>query len=443
MGLDPWQKDIARVTWARLSDGALASDIVGMSIPRQAGKTYLVGAMIFAVCLIDPGTTVAWTAHHNKVMLETFKSLSTYASQDKLAPHIKAIRASAEDRSILFNNGSRIVMAARESGALRGVAKVRILVLDEAQILTESALSDILPTQNAAEHPLTLMMGTPPRPKDPGEVFTIQRNLALTAERTGVAPELLTWIEMAADPHADTDDPEQLRKANPSYPHRTNARAIKKLRRALSEDSFRREALGIWDDLTTPSVIPAEVWDALNDPASVAASKFVLAVDVSPDRDRATVALGGLREDGIPHVEVDEMAEGVAWIVPWITDRVAINDIAAVIIDARGPASTLAPELKKLGVRVVLTNTTDVTDACAAIYDGALAGAFRHIGQAQLTASLHSARKRSIQDRWAWNRKSPDSDITPIVAVTLALWGVNSRRVRASGATSQRRAMLL
>lgn len=443
MGLDPWQKDIVKITWARLADGSLASDIVCMSIPRQSGKTYLVGAMVFAACLIDPGTTVAWTAHHNKVMLETFKSLSQYAALDKLAPHIKSIRASAEDRSINFVNGSRIVMAARESGALRGVAKVRILVLDEAQILTESALSDILPTQNAAEHPLTLMMGTPPRPKDPGEVFTNQRNLAIQAERSGEAPELLSWIELSADPSAETDDPVQLRQANPSYPHRTPARAINKLRRALSEDSFRREALGIWDDLSTPTVIPGEVWSGITDPSSVATTQLVLAVDISPDRTHSSVALAGLRPDGVGHVEIDRMDAGVGWVVDWVAERCANNPIVAVVIDARGPASSLLEDLKSKKVRVLVTNSNDMTDACADFYDGAANGTFRHIGQPQLTASMNSARKRAVGDRWAWNRKSLDSDITPIVAATLALWGTNSRRVRASGDNKQRRAVVL
>jgi hypothetical protein len=33
------------------------------------------------------------------------------------------------------------------------------------------------------------------------------------------------------------------------------------------------------------------------------------------------------------------------------------------------------------------------------------------------------ARKRRLGDAWAWNRKDTDSDITPLVAVTLALFG--------------------
>lgn len=442
--LDPWQEDIARLSFAKLSDGSLANDYVCMSIPRQAGKTYLVGAMIFAECLITPNTTVAWTAHHNKVMLETFNTLKKYAQLEKLAPHIKDIKSGAEDRSIHFTNGSRITMAARESGALRGIAKVRILVLDEAQILSEGAMSDILPTQNAAENPLTIMLGTPPKPKDPSEVFRQQRVLALQAEKEGTAPDRMTWIEIAADPDADTDDPVQLRKANPSYPHRTNARAIKKLRNALSEDSFRREAMGIWDDLATPSVIPQTVWSKVADPDSKALTKLVLAVDVSPDRSTASVALAGLRADGSVHIELDEARAGAGWVVDWVVERCTKNPIVGVVIDSKGPASSLINDLKAKKVRVITTSSEDVTTACADFFDAAHNGTLRHTGQTQLTTSLNSARKRAIGDRWAWNRKSPDSDITPIVAVTLSHWGVLARRVPATpSSTRSRRATVL
>ena len=64
------------------------------------------------------------------------------------------------------------MFAARERGAVRGFTKVDIIILDEAQILTDGALSDMAPTQNQADNPLIILMGTPPRPQDPGEVFS-------------------------------------------------------------------------------------------------------------------------------------------------------------------------------------------------------------------------------------------------------------------------------
>lgn len=440
LALDEWQRDIANVVWAKLKDGSLASETVAMSIPRQAGKTYLVAAMMLAYCLATEKVTVAWTAHHNKVMLETFTQLRSVVARSEVEKRVAKVNASAENRSILFTNGSRIVMAARESGALRGVANVSVLVLDEAQILSEAALSDMLPTQNVAKNALTIMLGTPPRPKDPGEVFTQQREQALEAEKQGVALEGAAWIEFSADDDAETDDLEQWRKANPSYPKRTPLKAIRKLRRMLSEDHFRREALGIWDDKSTPAVIAPGVWRMRLDAESKAVEKLVLAIDVAPERTHSSVALAGLRDDGLTHVELDENRAGTGWVVDWVAERCEKNPIAAVVVDAKSPAAALVSDLqRRIGKRrVVTTNTDDMANACADFYDSVVNGDLVHIGQPQLTTSLNLARKRSIGDRWAWNRKSADSDITAIVAATLACWGVSSRKVRSRTANGKR-----
>ena len=438
---DAWQKDVFRVVLAKQADGSWAADTVGISIPRQTGKTYLVSSMVFALCLITPGLTVAWTAHHNKVMLETFRSLKSVAGKPRVMRHVSAVHASAEDRSIVFSNKSRIVMAARESGALRGVAKVDVLILDEAQIMTEDAMSDMMPTQNQsgqAGGSLTIMMGTPPRPKDPGEVFTRIRDEAISAEKHHRSPDLLAWIEFSADPSADTDDREQLRKANPSYPRRTPERAIGKMRKNLSEDNFRREALGIWDSNSTPQVIPAEVWDSLADDESTGVDQLVLAVDVSPARDMASVAVAALRDDGLIHVELVARQPGVGWLVQWLKDRQESNQLAAIVIDAKSPAASLLGDFKAAHLRVTVTGTDEMCAACAGFYDAAMQGRIRHIAQPQLTAALSMARKRPVGDRWAWNRKSNDSDITPIVAATLAVWGVESKARRAQRATRRR-----
>ena len=430
LGLDRWQEDLARIIWARTADRALAIDSLGLSVPRQAGKTYAIGALVFAYCIVTPDVTAVWTAQHSTVMLETFQSLRALAQRDKVSRHISRIRGSAEQRSIEFRNGSRIVMKARENGALRGVANVAVAVFDEAQILSESALSDILPTQNVAKDALSLFMGTPPRPQDPGEVFTNRRNAALDALKTGRPLELEAWVEMAADPDCDTDDKQQLRRANPSYPKRTPLRAIRKLRRSLSEAHFRREVLGIWDDLSTPAVIPPDVWERCADQASRPVEKFVLAIDVSPNRQQAAVAFAGWRDDELVHVELAQSREGTGWIVDWVTERCARNPISAVVVDGKGPAASLARQLRAAKVKVVTTTAEDMTTACADLQDACMNGELRHIAQPQLTRALNEGRKRSIGDRWAWNRRTEQSDITPIVAATLAHWGVLSTKVK-------------
>ena len=132
-----------------------------------------------------------------------------------------------------------------------------VLVCDEGQILPESVLEDMGATQNTAPNPLFFVMGTPPRPKDAGEFFTLLRQEALDGESDSTL-----YIETSADRGTDPMDPGQLRKANPSYPHRTTHRALLRLRKKLkSDDAWNREARGIWDQVTKQfSPINGPLW---------------------------------------------------------------------------------------------------------------------------------------------------------------------------------------
>jgi hypothetical protein len=54
------------------------------------GKTYDIGALVFADSIINPGTTTVWTAHRFKVARETFDSLRSMARSPLLEAHIDA-----------------------------------------------------------------------------------------------------------------------------------------------------------------------------------------------------------------------------------------------------------------------------------------------------------------------------------------------------------------
>jgi len=51
----------------------------------------------------------------------------------------------------------------------------------------------------------------------------------------------------------------------------------------------------------------------------------------------------------------------------------------------------------------------------------------RHLGQPSLTSALAGAKKRDLTGGGsAWSRQSASIDITPLVAVTNALWGAGT-----------------
>ncbi len=445
---DSWQDGAGRIILSKRADGVYATSVGGVviSIPRQVGKTFLLGAVVFALCLLTPGITVIWTAHRLRTAAETFQSMLGLSRRKKIAPHmLKPVLGSGEEE-IRFRNGSRILFGARERGFGRGFTLVDVLVFDEAQILTENAIDDMVPATNQAPNPLLLFTGTPPKPSDPSEVFSGKRAKALAGDSDGMA-----YIEFSADENADPDDPIQWGKANPSYPRRTPAQAIQRMRENLTDDSFMREALGVWDTSKTLAVIDVKSWGLVADPASMAIDRLTLAVDVAPDRSVASVALAGVRSDGLLHVELDEHRQGADWVPAWVEERCERNRIHAVILDERnGLVGRRHGRPFLIGTNVAVTlaaaEGADMAIACGQFFDLVMGQRLKHTDQPQVNVALSVARKRPLAGGWAWNRKSATSDITPIVAETLALWGCQSSAVKRPGGqrrNNERRAVVL
>ena len=62
---DAWQQGAGRLILAKREDGSYAATVGGitLAIPRQVAKTFLVGRIVFALCVLFPGLRVIWTAH--------------------------------------------------------------------------------------------------------------------------------------------------------------------------------------------------------------------------------------------------------------------------------------------------------------------------------------------------------------------------------------------
>ncbi len=433
---DEWQVGASKVILGKRANGDYAATIGGitLSIPRQVAKTYMVGRIVFALCTLFPNLTVLWTAHRTRTTSKTFGSLRGFAGRKSVKPFVSSIRATNGEQEIHFHNGSVIMFGAREGGFGRGFEEVDVEVFDEAQILTEKALEDMVAATNQSRHvhgALLFFMGTPPRPIDPSEAFSQRRTEALAGES-----EDQVYIECSADPDASPDDREQWAIANPSFPHRTPLRSMLRLRKNLpSDESWLREALGIWDAAGTPEVIDSESWGFAADLMSMPVQRLTLAIDVAPDRSVASVCLAGQRADGLWHVELDNTRKGTDWIGPWIADAAKKNKLHAVVADEM---SGLLEERRGryyiAGSDVEVTRAAaegrDMAVACAKFYDGVVDGTVKHTDQPQLNVALSVARKRPLYGGWAWNRKSSTSDITPVVAVTLALWGAQKDNVK-------------
>lgn len=443
IGFDPWQEQLGKLLLAKRADGQYAAGIGGacMSIPRQVGKTYLVGWMIFCLCLVYPKMTVIWTAHRSRTSDETFSSMSAMARNPHVAGHVARVRSANGQQAIVLKNGSRILFGAREQGFGRGFASVDVLVFDEAQILTESALSDMVPTTNASSNALILMMGTPPRPKDPSEAFANRRAEALAGDRDTL------WVEFSAPAGTDVTkwkpgavDWQAVALANPSFPHRTGKTAILRLRKSLATvDDFRREALGVWDedDVEDRGIDPS-VWSHALTEGLPDASSMCFAVRYSTDGSH--VALAGGRKDagGVVTVEAVRMmraGEGTEWLVSFLANRERLARTNQIVVEGKSAASYLVDRLRAAGVpgRAILTpRVSEVIEAHALFLAGLGDGTVRHTGGRELTEQALAAVRRPIGSQGGFGWRAPAGGTCVLLdAVTLAAWVTHTTKRKA------------
>jgi phage terminase large subunit-like protein len=428
VSFDLWQHGIGSIALGKRADGKYAATVGGvvLSIPRQVGKTFLVGMIVIALCILHPGLTVLWSAHRTRTATKTFGSLKGMTSRKKIKPFMLEPRNSNGEQEIRFRNGSVIMFGAREQGFGRGFDEVDIEVFDEGQILSEKALEDMVPAANQSRQPsgaLLFFMGTPPRPNDPGEEFTNRRAKALS----GKAPNIF-YVEFSADEDADPDDRKQWAKANPSFPQRTPVESMERMRENLTdEDSFRREALGLWDPVVEGgSVFPAAEWlaaleSSLGLTLEVPVSKVSVGLAMSPDREWVSVvwcwSVGG-------RAAVDVVRKsGTDWVLPYLVER--SDRIESVAVDQAGPAGTMLVALGGAGVPVRVVDTAAYKAACAGLVDEVRYGRFVHRGEPALDVAARRVLWRKVGDGQVFARRDSGVPIDPLEAAALAVWGLS------------------
>ena len=428
--LDDWQAEVIRDALSiDPVSGLWAAPRVGVSVPRQNGKGAIIEAMELAFLLgAFPGAKLLiHSAHEFKTARNGFDRILSLCEANpmlrkaRIAGRLIVKTANAQESISL--DGRTIRFMARSKGSGRGFS-ADILILDEAQELSEEVWAAILPTISARPNPQVWVFGTPPDENMNGEVFTRFRTNGLEG-----TDKRLAYFEWSAPTDLDPGCEEAWLAANPAAPHRISLDSIRDEFLTMDEETFARERLGQWDGIASLQVIDSETWAALageTDPEG----RVCFAIDVSPDRSRSSIGVAGfLPGSDRVMVQAIENRKGTGWIVPRLKELTERWPYLNVIVDSAGGAAALIPELKRLKIkRVHVITSTDVVRSCGGFYDAAYEGRLSHPDQPILNDALSAARKRPLGDAWAWQRKDTASDITPLVAVTFAAYGLSIRQ---------------
>jgi len=449
--LDPWEAMVLDRSLGERDDGKWAAFEVGVLVSRQNGKGAILEARELAGLFLFGEGLILHSAHEFKTCLEGFRRLLYWVeNNDWLRRRVKQVKRSHGEESIELKSGQRLLFVARTGGSGRGFSGDTV-ILDEAFNLPDAMTEALMPTMSARPNPqVWYTSSAPDRDLAPCGHLARVRKRGIK----GGDPSLL-YAEWSIDPHGDLcrpgcaehDDPDSVRswaKANPGLGIRISVEHVAREFASMSASGFARERLGVGNypmDADAWQVISEDAWATLADDRSQAGDPVCFAADVTPDRGWGSVAVAGRRPDGLVHAEVVDHRPKTSWMVPRLLELQERWRPCAMVIDAGGGAGSLIPELKEAGFEPVTASSDppqggkalliptmrEVAQACGAFYDAATdAKTLRHLGQPELAVALAGALKRPLGDAWAWDRKG-GVDISPLVAVTLAAWGLATR----------------
>lgn len=414
--LDPWQAHVLDVALGERADGSWAAFEVGLIVPRQNGKGSILEARELAGLFLFGERLILHSAHEFKTAAEAFLRVKTLVDNtDDLRKKVKQIRTSHGDEGIELLSGARLRFVARSRGSGRGFSGDTV-ILDEAYNLGAEAMGALLPTLSARPNPQIWYTSSAPM-ETSTQLHAVRRRA-----QAGGSPRL-AFLEWSIDPDVDRpDDPGSWAKANPSFGIRIGAEFVRAEIEAMPAREFARERLGVPDmePVQDPPLFPLAEWNRLADPSSEFGGRVAFAVDVAPGAAGAAIAMVGLRPDGMPHVELVDHRPGVDWVAGRRAELDARHRPKFWVRDPSGPAVELAGKFRDLKGREAAEASTRLVSAVAD-------GSFRWLCDERLSAGLVNAvvgaRRRDLGDGvWKWSRLGSEVDISPLVALTWALW---------------------
>ncbi len=436
LGLElmPHQADAIALVTETDERGMLVYSDVTLVWPRQLGKSTTLLVLLLVRALGTPGSRCGYGAQSlkdaRKMLLEVWVPMLD-ASALKGSYSVRAANGS---EAIRFANGSVIELLVSTSTKAQHGQVWDLCLLDEAFSQTDGRVeTSVLPAfATRTEIPpgvqwlVVSTAGTRSASPYLLERVESRRQLVEAGITSGTA-----YIEYSAPDDADHTDPTVWAACNPALGITITEDAIKAELASLGEADFKRSRLCQWTTQRNDPVVPLELWERLVDPDSKRGARLVLAFDTTPDGSHSSIAVASRRDDELTHVELIAHRDGTGWLAGEVARLSKAHRPASVVVDPRTPAGTALPALRDWGVTPIEVTSLDVPQAYAGFVGACQDETLRHIDQPEVTAALSGAVRRPVGDAWAWSRRSSSVDISPLVAITLAHWGLVSRtRVR-------------
>jgi len=447
----PSQKMEMELFLARDKDGSPSALTIGISKPRQNGKSY--AARYYAIYMgVFEHRQVLYSAHHSSTTNKMFKAMCDLFESPERYPEfahdVKSISHARGYEGIYFRDwldedgqmqpGGCIEFATRTNSGSRG-GTYSVIVIDEGQELTFEQQEAMLPVISAASDvkdkakmPQQIYIGTPPSPTCHGTVFQNMHDTAHSQDK-GTA-WWLEWSVKAKDVSGLISSPEQALEfayqTNPAMGYRIAEKTVLNEYDNMSLDGYLRERCGWW----TPSVaqkvdyaIPKDTWQACTTTSTRPDGKVAYGVKFSADGSEVCLSGAVLTDEGKLYIELIDRkstGQGTRWLAEWLNER--YQKASCVVIDGKNGVDVLTERIAEVwrykgsvirpSVKDVIASVGMLTDAIAE-----QSVSWNELQDA-LNESAVTSTKRAIAGGWGFGGENS----CPIESCALAVFGVKT-----------------
>lgn len=438
----PWQRYVLDVALEiDPATGYFAHREVGLSVPRQQGKTQQILGLMVHRAAAWKRQRIVYAAQTRGMARERWEDeFLVTLDESSLAGKYRVRKSNGHEAIIWSRTRSKIGITANTEKAGHG-PPLDLGLMDEAFAAEddrlEQAFSPAMLTRPMAQLWWASAGGTE-KSVWLNKKRAAGRELIQTLWESGIFPSI-AYFEWFAPEWMPRDDPATWRYCLPALDFTVTEAVVRAELEKLDAPEFDRAYLNRTrkkEPPTDPNV-PKAKWPALADLGSMPGDELAFSIEISHDRAWSSIAGAAIRPDGRVHIELVDRRPGTDWVVAAIVKLRALWDPVAVAIASIGsPAGSLIDDLVAAGVKapedkdkptrgdLIIMRTGDIVEACGQMADAMNQATVVHRDQVDLTAAVNGAMTKPSGDAWALDRRKSLTDVTPFFAAVLARWAL-------------------
>lgn len=428
----PWQQLVYDVATELDDDGRLLYEIVLITVPRQSGKTTLVGPVQLHRVMTNPGVRCFYTAQSGKDARKRFEDLVTLMKGSPLN-EIASYRWSAGDEGISFPNGSALKLFAPTLDAIHGETPP-LVTFDEIwkydDLLGDGLLEGaVIPAQmTLSGRRQVWMISTAGTAASTFMRKWVERGRESVLTKGRKWPKL-AYFEWGLADGDDPYDPDAIARFHPAVGHTVTVEELLELGSSDDDEgshaNWLRAFCNVWTEASDP-LFTTEHWNGLaTEPKGIPSrSELAVTYEIAPAHTCGVVMANWRDDDGVACSRVLHRAPGTTWMHDYLVELQATWQPAVLGADDGGATRVLTDQLRRtLGEdAITTTGARDFGTACESWLNLVTDEQFRHDGSRSFTEAVSHLVLKRLGDMTRFSRNDSTGPVIAAIASAVGVW---------------------